>query len=168
MIAVDTALLDRHLFGAALGSSPDTWATWLTVLRAAFASPLDRRDKTTFTKIAGSRKPPQQRGAGAVLRRRDAQREKQNGRGARGLSSLFRNPQARARGDRLCVGVKPHAGTSQNGFRYALGFLEASPIRARKIRDTTANEIRLDGNIVIATHPVSYKRPWTYPDRVCF
>jgi hypothetical protein len=61
MIAVDTALLDRHLFGAALGSSPDTWATWLTVLRAAFASPLDRRDKTTFTKIAGPRKPPQQR-----------------------------------------------------------------------------------------------------------
>jgi hypothetical protein len=84
MIAVDTALLDRHLFGAALGSSPDTWATWLTVLRAAFASPLDRRDN--LHQDSGSPQTTAAAGAGAVLRGRDAQREKQNDRGARGLT----------------------------------------------------------------------------------
>src|SRR5262245_38725469 len=59
MIAIDQALLDNNLLGAAL-SPADSWSTWLTTLRAAFALPLDRKDKTTFAKIAGDRAAPRQ------------------------------------------------------------------------------------------------------------
>ena len=57
MIEIDQALLDKHLLGAALGPA-DTWSTWLTTLRAAFALPLDRKDKITFAKISGDRTIP--------------------------------------------------------------------------------------------------------------
>src|SRR5262249_54242987 len=53
--------------------------------------------------------------------------------------------------------LSPTLAQAKMVFGYALGFLEASPILKQKIIDTTTNEIRLRGNIVIATHPASYK-----------
>jgi hypothetical protein len=57
---IDRALTDPRLLGAALGD-PATWRTWLAVLKAAFALPLDEQQQTTFASVAGGRKPPTQR-----------------------------------------------------------------------------------------------------------
>ena len=37
-ISITDALLDRNLLGAGLGD-PQSWATWLVILKAAFAEP---------------------------------------------------------------------------------------------------------------------------------
>ena len=42
-------------------------------------------------------------------------------------------------------------------FRYALGFLEASPVLRREIASTTMSEIRLRNGAVIAVHANSYR-----------
>ena len=39
-LAIDKVLTDTRLLGAALGDI-ETWSTWIVVLKAAFALPLD-------------------------------------------------------------------------------------------------------------------------------
>ena len=60
MIAVDRAVTDRNLLGAALGDAT-SWQTWLAVLRAAFALPLSDSDAERFSRAAGARAPPTRR-----------------------------------------------------------------------------------------------------------
>ena len=57
---IDRCLTDRKLLGAALGS-PETWRTWLVILRAAFGLPLDIKQRKTFAEVAGDRNPPKRR-----------------------------------------------------------------------------------------------------------
>jgi hypothetical protein len=59
-ISIDRALCDRRLLGAAL-EPLDSWQTWLIALRAAFAQPLDRRERRIFHGIAGDRDLPKRR-----------------------------------------------------------------------------------------------------------
>jgi hypothetical protein len=59
-LAIDRALLDRRLLGAALGN-PASWSTWIAVLRAAFGLPLDDDQRRVFARVAGNRAPPTQR-----------------------------------------------------------------------------------------------------------
>ncbi len=58
--AIDEALRDRWLLGAALGDSAP-WHTWLAVLRAAFGLQLDDQEQQIFATVAGNRGLPRQR-----------------------------------------------------------------------------------------------------------
>ena len=55
--AIDEALRDPRLLGAALGDAA-TWETWLVVLRAASGLPLNQRQHKIFRTVAGNRSPP--------------------------------------------------------------------------------------------------------------
>jgi hypothetical protein len=57
--AIDRALMDQNLLGAALGDGV-SWSAWLAVLRAAFALPMSHEDRAAFAKVAGDRDPPSQ------------------------------------------------------------------------------------------------------------
>ena len=54
LIAIDQALADAKLLGAALGDT-QTWQTWGVVLKAAFGLELNRQQARTFASVAGSR-----------------------------------------------------------------------------------------------------------------
>jgi phage terminase large subunit-like protein len=60
VIQIDAALVDKNLLGSALGPA-DSWATWLTCLRAAFGITLNHQDRRAFAAIAGSRKSPERK-----------------------------------------------------------------------------------------------------------
>src|SRR5262245_42937693 len=60
MLPIDRVLTDRNLLGAGLGD-PASWATWLSVLRAAFGLPVSEADTVTFKQGAGDRPVPAQR-----------------------------------------------------------------------------------------------------------
>jgi hypothetical protein len=47
-ISIDAALQDKMLLGAALGSSPDTWRTWITALKAAHGQQLSPDELVVF------------------------------------------------------------------------------------------------------------------------
>jgi hypothetical protein len=57
MINIDHALQDPKLLGAALGE-PETWATWMAVLKAGFGIALTDDERQIFASVAGSREPP--------------------------------------------------------------------------------------------------------------
>jgi hypothetical protein len=59
-VSIAAALRDKHLLGAALGST-DTWQVWLAILNAAFGVALTRSERRAFATVAGSRSPPTQR-----------------------------------------------------------------------------------------------------------
>jgi hypothetical protein len=53
-ISIERAIRDPRLLGAALGDLT-TWATWLAVLKAAFALPLSDDERALFIAVAGGR-----------------------------------------------------------------------------------------------------------------
>lgn len=57
---IERAVRDPRLFGAGLGDIA-SWQTWLTVLRAAFGSPLSQSNLNIFAQVAGGRAPPSRR-----------------------------------------------------------------------------------------------------------
>ena len=59
-VEIDRALLDRRMLGGGFDNLR-TWLTWIAVLKAAFGSPLDARERETFAAVAGNRLPPSQR-----------------------------------------------------------------------------------------------------------
>jgi hypothetical protein len=155
---IDGALLDHKLLGAALGP-PDTWRTWLTVLRATFGLPLLGEDRKRFAEIAGDRSPPPHRVSELwALAGRGSGKSRMAGATCAFISTFEDHRRRLAPGETGCVlCVSPTVGQSRLVFSYALAFLQRSKILAQKIVSTTASEIRLDGNIVIATHPASFR-----------
>jgi hypothetical protein len=59
-VDIAAALADANLLGASL-PKPQTWATWLAVLKAAFGAPLNRKERLAFEAVAGGRKSPARR-----------------------------------------------------------------------------------------------------------
>jgi hypothetical protein len=53
---IDKALTDRRLLGAGLGDT-STWRTWLVVLKAAFALPLDAAEREVFRPTSRNQPP---------------------------------------------------------------------------------------------------------------
>jgi phage terminase large subunit-like protein len=155
-VTIDAALRDHNLLGAALGD-PSTWSNWLTVLRAAFGLPLDATQREVFHQVAGDRGPPARRvrELWAVIGRRGGK-----SRAAAAIAvylALFCTHRL-ARGETGMVLVLA-ASTSQARvvFDYCLGFIEASPILRRELKDATRSELRLRSGIVIAIHSNSYR-----------
>jgi hypothetical protein len=156
MIQIDAALTDKNLLGAALGS-PSTWQTWLTCLRAAFGIELTRQERRAFAAIAGSRKSPEQkvRELWIIAGRRSG---KSRMAAAIAVYIACFLPHKLARGEVGYVLVlSPTLAQSKTIFSYAEAFLQSSPILRQKIIDITAGEIRLEGNVVIAVHPNSFR-----------
>jgi hypothetical protein len=58
-VSIDQALLDEKLLGGSLGD-PETWRTWLAVLRGAFGLPLNPGQSAIFRRLC-DRDPPASR-----------------------------------------------------------------------------------------------------------
>jgi hypothetical protein len=156
-VAIDEALRDRHLLGAALGD-PASWATWLAALRASSGLPLiDEQQQKVFASIAGDRPPPAHRvrELWAVVGR---------GGGKSRVAAAVATHTALLQQTKLAPGevghvlvLSPTIAQAKIVFGYVLGFIEASPVLRGEIVSTTASEIRLRNNIIIGTHPNSFR-----------
>jgi hypothetical protein len=157
-ISIDEALCDPNLLGAALGDLR-TWRTWRTVLKAAFGLELNREEARTFATIAGSRKPPGQRvrELWAIIGRRSGKSRIAALVGAF-IAGLVDHRGKLSPGEigtvLILAASKAQAATV---FNYCKAFFETSPLLAQLVEETTADEIRLRGNIVLACHANSFR-----------
>ena len=69
-LTIEQALRDTNLLGAALGN-PNSWSSWLTVLKAAFGQELTAAELKTFHAVAGERPVPRHTGARTLGDRRE-------------------------------------------------------------------------------------------------
>jgi hypothetical protein len=155
-IAIDKVLSDTRLLGAALGDI-ETWATWTIALKAAFALPLDDKEREVFKVIAGDRGLPKQRvrELWCTIGRRGGK-----SRMAAALAiyfALFVRHRLAAGEKGLVLVLSATVEQSKVVFSYVLGFLRASEVLAKEIESTTAHEIRLRNGITIAVHPNSFR-----------
>ena len=156
MISIADALSDEKLLGAAFGN-PTTWSTWLATLKAAFGEKLSRSDLRAFNSVAGSRKPPTHKvkELWAIVGR---------GGGKSRISAAIAVYIACFLKHELYPGetgyVLTLAGSRDQAgrvFSYALAFIRKSPILRKLIASTTAHEIRLKNNVIIAVHSNSFR-----------
>ena len=157
-ISIDEALADKNLLGAALGDDLTSWSTWRVILKGAFAFSLDAAERSIFAQVAGGREPPTQRVAELwVVAGRRGGKSRTAGAVCAYLAAFNQH--------RLAVG---ESGTvlalaasklqAKATLDYALGFLNASPL-LRQLLDgePTSEEIRIKGNISIATHSANFR-----------
>ena len=157
-ISIDAALSDDLLLGAALGSI-ETWSVWLSVLKAAFGIELDEAELDTFHNVAGSRKPPAQKVCElyCIIGRRGGK-----SRAAAAVAvyiAAFEDHRHKLSAGELgyILCLSPTLAQSRLVFGYCQAFLESSPILRQKIVNVTATEITLKGDVVISTHPASFR-----------
>jgi hypothetical protein len=156
-IAIDRALMDPRLLGAAVGDiSP--WSTWMVALKSAFGLGLiTDKERETFATIAGNRSPPEHRVREfwCLVGRRGGK-----SRIAAALAVFFSCfvPHKVAKGERPMVLVLAMS-TDQalSVFTYAKAFLTESPVLRREIDSITRNEIRLKNGVTIAIHANSFR-----------
>jgi hypothetical protein len=156
MITIPEALHDERLLGAALDDIT-SWRTWLTVLKAAFALPLDEDERAIFAAVAGGRALPSKRvrELWAVVGRRAG---KSRIAAALAVYSAAFLPHRLARGERgLVLVLAASRDQARVVFDFTRGFLEESPVLRREIEGITAHEIRLRNGVTIATHACSFR-----------
>jgi len=152
-ITISSALQSPQLLGAALGDL-STWTTWIAVLKAAYAEPLDEMEAAAFAQVAGNRQPPTKR-----VRELAVVASRRCGKG-RAMGALCAYEAALVQ-HRLSPGevgtvacVSPTREQAKIVQRYALGYLEASPLLRDEIAEVTATEIRLhNGTVRLADVP---------------
>jgi hypothetical protein len=156
--AVDivTAMRDRRLLGATLGD-PSTWSTWFSVLRAAFALPMDDADRATFALVAGDRQPPKHRVREfwASAGRRSAKTEM-----AAGISvylAAFASPKVIAGETPTVLLLAASQDQAREAFNRCRGFLTESPALRREIESMNRSEIRLRNGTTLAVHANSFR-----------
>ena len=154
-IDIVRALQDKNLLGAGLGD-PASWSRWFSILKAAFALPMNNSDLASFKEVAG-REPPSQRvdELWCLLGRRSG---KSRIAAALACFAALLVPRQLARGETGVVLVL--AASSDQAkvvFGYCIGFLQASPVLAREIISTTATEIRLRNGNIIGIYANNYK-----------
>ncbi len=147
---IDRALRDKRLLGAALDGDIDTWRVWMAVLQAAFGLPID--DIEAFKSVAGDRAPPniRVRELWAVVGRRGGK-----SRIAAALAVYLATfvKYKLAPGERgMVLVLAASVEQAKTVFSYARAFLTASPVLAKEIIDTTADEIRLKNGVIISIH----------------
>jgi hypothetical protein len=157
-VAIDVALKDRRLFGAALGLA-DTWSTWFAVLKAAFGVALSRQERGAFEAVAGGRSPPRARVREliAVAGRRSG-KSRVSAAVVAYIATCVDHSAKLSPGEPGVV-LALAASRAQAGvvFSYVRAFLESSPILRRQIETMSAEEIKLKGNIAIAVHANSFR-----------
>ena len=155
-LPIDAALRDHNLLGAALGDIA-SWSTWLAALRAASGLALSEAQQATFRLISGARSPPTGRvkELWAIVGRRGG---KSRTAAAIAVHVAMMQTHALAPGEVGFVLVLSQTVLQARlVFDYALAFIEQSPVLRQELIDATKSEIRLQGNIVIATHPASFR-----------
>jgi hypothetical protein len=155
---IDEALDDRRLLGASLGDL-STWHAWRTVLKATFALPLSRSERRLFSSLAGGRKAPKERvGELWAIAGRRSGKSRIAAAVAVFLAAFIDHRSRLAPGEVGYVLVlSPSKAQARVVKDYCDGFLQASPDLASMVESTTADEIRLVDNIVIAVHPASHR-----------
>lgn len=157
-VAIDVALRDPRLLGAAFGSI-DTWATWIAVLKAAFGIELNLQERRAFEVVAGGRTPPKVkvRELIAIVGRRGG-KSRVAAAVATYIATCIDHTEKLSPGEPGVILVLA-ASRAQAGvvFAYVRAFLESSPILRGQIETVTAEEIKLRGNIVIAVHSNSFR-----------
>ena len=154
--AIDQALRDKALLGAALGDT-NTWGTWLAVLRASAGLPLSAQQRESFAAVSGDRTPPLQRVRELwCVIGRGGGKSKTSGAIAVHTATLVQHKLSPGEvGYVLCLSQT--TAQARIVFDYALAFLQQSPLLRKEIASTTASEIRLHNGLIIATHPNSYR-----------
>ena len=153
---IDAALTDPNLLGAALGD-PNSWTTWLAVLRAAFGLPLDTQQQQLFGNVAGGRTPPSRptRELWAILARRCG---KSRMAAAVACYAACFTPHRLAFGEQgMVLVLAASQAQAKTVFGYCLGFLQASPVLRQELVGTTRSEIRLRNGVTIAIHSNSFR-----------
>lgn len=155
-IAIDQALADRNLLGAALGS-PATWARWSSVLRAAFALRMNDTDCKLFAEVAGARSPPSHRvnELWAVVGRRSG-KTRMAAACACFIGAIEKHTLAPGEVGYVLLLAASRSQASV-AFSYVRGFLESSPILRQLIETVTAHEVRLRNGVIISVHASSYR-----------
>ena len=157
-ITITDALSDKSLLGAALGDLTP-WATWLAVLKAAFAEMMTAVELAAFHKVAGEREPPlhRVRELWAIVGRRSG-KSRMAAALAVFLATMTDAHKRLAAGEQGYVLVlAPSQSQARVIFNYALGFIEASALLTSQINATTRDEIRLANGVTIACHPNSFR-----------
>lgn len=156
MIAIDEAMIDPNLFGAALGD-PATWGVWRIILRAAHGRGVEPEDRETWDLVSGGREPPRKRVRElvCVVSRRGGKTRMASLSVAYAAAIVGPSVRLAPGEDGIVLAVGPTQRQARKINRYVSGFLKASPILAQQIRSETTEEIRLAGDIVIATRPAN-------------
>ena len=115
-LAIDKVLSDPRLLGAGLGDI-ETWATWIIVLKAAFALPLTDEERKIFAAIAGGRVLPLKRVRELWCAAGRRGGKITHGCCARGLLRIVRQAQARCWRARHGAGAVDDAGSEQGRVR---------------------------------------------------
>lgn len=156
-IGIDRALSDRNLLGAALDDL-ETWSTWRVILKAAFGEALTSEELVLFKAVSGGREAPAGRVAElwVIAGRRGG---KTRTAGAVGSYLAAFNTHKLAAGETgtvlLLAASKAQAKATLD---YASGFFSASPMLSQLLAgEPTSDEIRLHGNIAIATHSANFR-----------
>jgi hypothetical protein len=157
-ISLDRALADPNLLGAALRPL-DSWRTWRVVLKAAFGEPLDSEARALFETLAGGRSPPPTRVRELwVLAGRRAGKSRMAALVSAYVGSCIDHTTKLAPGETgLVLSLAPSRAQANVVHDYVEGFLNASPILKQQIIDTTAEEIRLRGNVVIGIRAANHR-----------
>jgi hypothetical protein len=155
-IPIDQALIDKQLLGAALGESA-SWQQWLSVLRAAYALPMNQSDRERFKLVAGDREPPPKRvdELWVIAGRRSGKTRVASALAAFIATLVHHNLAPGEVGFVLLLAAS--RSQANVAFNYVRGFVESSPILRQQIENITANEITLRGGIVIGVHANSFR-----------
>jgi hypothetical protein len=155
-VTITEALAHPQLLAAALGDL-STWTVWVSVLKAAYANPLDAVELEAFKQVAGNRQPPTKRVRElAVVASRRCGKGRAMGALCAYEAALVQHHLAPGEvGTVACV--SPTREQAKIVQRYALGYLEASPLLRDEIMEVTATEIRLHNGNVIVTLASDYR-----------
>ena len=130
-VSIDHALSDPNLLGAALPNL-DSWATWLSVLNAAFGHQLNRNERRAFEAVSGGRRSPRKRVRELwVIAGRRGGKSRIAAALAVYIATLVDHSGKLAPGESGTVLVLAAAKDQASVvFGYCRGFLEASPLLA--------------------------------------
>jgi hypothetical protein len=157
-VAIDVALRDPNLLGAALGDA-STWAVWIAIVKAAYGRPLNSHERELFTLVAGNREPPT-----CKVKELICVASRRSGKGRIGAACaihaalLTDHSAVLAPGETGVVAcVSPTRAQATILLDYAVGYLDASPLLRDEVADVTADEIRLKNGNVICTLTSDYR-----------
>ena len=154
--SIDRVLTDPRLLGAQLGDI-STWATWIVILKAAFALPLDAAEIEVFHGVTGNRALPKQRVREMWVA---AGRRGGKSRMAAALAiyfALFQQHKLSVGENAMVLVLAASMDQARVVFGYTVAFLQNSEVLRREIELFTRSEIRLKNGIVIAVHSNSFR-----------
>ena len=153
---IDKVLTDPRLLGSQLGDI-STWSTWLAILKAAFALPLDATELETFNAVTGNRPLPKKGSRELWVA---AGRRGGKSRMAAALAiffALFQQHKLSAGEHAMVLVLAASMDQAKVVFGYVHAFLQNSEVLRREIKSSTRSEIRLKNGIVIAVHSNSFR-----------